>query len=321
MNELNHFGIPGMHWGIRRYQNPDGSLTPAGIKRYAVDTFSNIGEKVLDAYDVGKTLVKRGRDKSIDILENIGNNVINAYDYSSEAIQRSKQYANDILDKWSTDKANKRFNNYLDKRSELEKEIGYDDSIHNWQKVNKDFGNAQAKNERLANQMRQLDSLERDINNNRMGTIDGFGKNWRTSSFAGDDNFYNKESSSKFDNLWNIVAKNNHSSYATTSEAKAARKDLFSMLRSKRAEIERNAVEYYSQGAQAKQRYDFSTMAHQKMSDLAFSDFKQAETKMGNFLNQIDLKINEREYKKYYDMVMDDLAMHSATRHQNGSDD
>jgi len=32
--ELYHSGIKGMKWGIRRYQNPDGSLTPAGRKRY-----------------------------------------------------------------------------------------------------------------------------------------------------------------------------------------------------------------------------------------------------------------------------------------------
>lgn len=31
---IQHHGILGMHWGIRRYQNPDGSLTAEGAKRY-----------------------------------------------------------------------------------------------------------------------------------------------------------------------------------------------------------------------------------------------------------------------------------------------
>ena len=31
--ELYHWGIKGQKWGVRRYQNKDGSLTPAGRKR------------------------------------------------------------------------------------------------------------------------------------------------------------------------------------------------------------------------------------------------------------------------------------------------
>lgn len=31
---LSHYGILGQRWGVRRFQNLDGSLTPAGIKRY-----------------------------------------------------------------------------------------------------------------------------------------------------------------------------------------------------------------------------------------------------------------------------------------------
>lgn len=31
---LDHSGIPGMKWGVRRYQNEDGTLTEAGKARY-----------------------------------------------------------------------------------------------------------------------------------------------------------------------------------------------------------------------------------------------------------------------------------------------
>ena len=33
-NFLEHHGTKDQKWGVRRYQNPDGSLTPEGRKRY-----------------------------------------------------------------------------------------------------------------------------------------------------------------------------------------------------------------------------------------------------------------------------------------------
>lgn len=41
---LIHWGIKGMKWGVRRFQNKDGSLTPAGKKRYDDDASDESAE-------------------------------------------------------------------------------------------------------------------------------------------------------------------------------------------------------------------------------------------------------------------------------------
>ena len=58
MNELYHHGVKGQKWGIRRYQYTDGSLTPAGKKRYSNSSTSNImSMKVKDAVNSAKTQI------------------------------------------------------------------------------------------------------------------------------------------------------------------------------------------------------------------------------------------------------------------------
>ena len=50
-NELYHHGIKGQKWGVRRYQNYDGSYTKKGLARYnkAVDNYKDKKNKLQEA--------------------------------------------------------------------------------------------------------------------------------------------------------------------------------------------------------------------------------------------------------------------------------
>lgn len=74
-NALEHHGILGMKWGIRRFQNKDGSLTSAGKKR-------NKGPS--DDYKESRALKKRGtRNLSNDELRKLNERLKLESDYDS----------------------------------------------------------------------------------------------------------------------------------------------------------------------------------------------------------------------------------------------
>ena len=87
MSDLRHHGIKGQKWGVRRFQNSDGSLTAAGRKRYGD------GES---SYDYGKDsggrkVVRVSKESSIDNYEN----AIKKTKAAGDAVENIRKFNND----------------------------------------------------------------------------------------------------------------------------------------------------------------------------------------------------------------------------------
>lgn len=105
--ELYHSGVKGMKWGVRRYQNKDGSLTAAGKKRY---------REVRDNFDRKRDAKRRQKEQSKSAnkaqdtelakrlmreelkdakLKSEYNKLTTGPDKVNDTLQRSKTVAND----------------------------------------------------------------------------------------------------------------------------------------------------------------------------------------------------------------------------------
>ena len=99
-NKLYHYGIKGMKWGVRRYQNPDGSLTPIGRKRLEKADYKWAKKKTNKITAQAKKASQRELDEYGDALLQLPNafrtngklsaQVINAYNKKMAELMSQK---------------------------------------------------------------------------------------------------------------------------------------------------------------------------------------------------------------------------------------
>lgn len=113
-DELYHWGVKGMKWGVRRYQNKDGTLTSAGQKRYERDQRENSGKK--KGNKVGQAdpnrWVKEDMERSkrlTDSSKQLTNDLKNMNDKAIKNAPKKQMDLSNMSDKELRDQINRAF--------------------------------------------------------------------------------------------------------------------------------------------------------------------------------------------------------------------
>ena len=113
--ELYHYGIPGMKWGVRRYQNKDGTLTNQGKKRMYKEQFDMEGKSAKEKKNYhtdANKWVKEDLQRTKNLTEagrNLANDSKRMVDTSMRNRKTPKMDLSSMSDKEMRDAINRSF--------------------------------------------------------------------------------------------------------------------------------------------------------------------------------------------------------------------